>query len=43
MALVTTRPLISTNTSFVLQKQGASPVFFREKNMNALLLLAALS
>ncbi|HAJ1747752.1 curli assembly protein CsgC, partial [Escherichia coli] len=26
MALVTTRPLISTNTSFVLQKQGASPV-----------------
>ena len=27
----------------VLKKQGASPVFFREKNMNALLLLAALS
>ncbi|EWC54071.1 curli assembly protein CsgC [Escherichia coli EC096/10] len=43
LALVTTRPLISTNTSSVLKKQGASPVFFREKNMNALLLLAALS
>ncbi|EEW8807353.1 TPA: curli assembly protein CsgC, partial [Escherichia coli] len=25
MALVTTRPLISTNTSSVLKKQGASP------------------
>ncbi|MQJ75055.1 hypothetical protein EI003_00925 [Escherichia coli] len=32
MALVTTRPLISTNTSFVLQKQGASPVFLCTEN-----------